>query len=419
MALPKQNVVILGAGYGGLRATLRLDELLKKNEDYRPVLVNKHNYHMFMTQLHEPAAGTSEFDDVTVPLEEVLKGRDVKFIKGWVDNIDLANKVVLVNHGEIKIPFKYLIIALGSEPEYYNIEGLKENSMSLRSVYSVMEIRRRLEGVLKRVSFEPPGELRERMLTFVVGGGGLTGVEFAGELASRLQKASERYNIGAHEYKIIIIEGAKELLPGLPDEMAQYARKTLERMGVEVITGDLVKKVTPETIHLGSGREIKYLTFIWAGGIRGNKVLAQSGLKAERGRVQVNQYLQYVDDPNVYVLGDSAFARDSKTGKPVVPTAQAALQQGDLVAHNVYADITGGEKRVYHPVVMGTLVSIGRGQGLGQVKAFKLKGKTAAWLKEFIPLKYRYSLGGLKMLTRSYDKKRNEHREFQAKPNPV
>jgi len=402
--LAEQKIVVLGAGYGGLRATQRLSDLLGKQESYKLTLINKHNFHMFMTQLHETAAGSSDVGDLMVPLDEVLEGRNVEFIKGWVTKINLADRNVLVNHDTLKVPltvpFSYLIIALGSEPEYFNIEGLKEHSMSLRSLYSARDIYRRVKGILKRASAEPPGELRSRMLTFVIGGGGLTGVEFAGELAEQLRNTAEQYSIRPEEYKIIIVEGAKELLPGLPTELAQYARQTLEELGVEVMTGELIKKVTQDTIQLASGKEIHFFTLIWSGGVRGNKVLAASGLKTEsRGRVPVNQYLQYVDDTRVYVVGDSGFSKDPKTDKPVLPTAQAALQQGELAAYNIYADITGQEKKIYFPSVIGTLISIGRRRGIGQVKSFRLKGTTAAWLKELIPIKYRYSMGGLKMVS--------------------
>jgi NADH dehydrogenase len=400
--LEKQNIVVLGAGYGGIKAIQRLNRYLSEKDEYQLVLVNKHNFHMFMTQLHEHATGTSDNDEVMVPLDTILEGKDVKFIKGWVDDIDLKNRLVLVDHGDIKLPFKYLVVALGSEPEYYNIEGLKEYSVSLRSLYSARNIRKKIQQLLSQANNQP--------LTFVVGGGGLTGIEFAGELAFMLQKNYAQYK---DNYKIIIIEGAKELLPGMDSDMAQYAKETLEEMGVEVVTGELIKRVTENRIFLTSGEKISYSLLLWAGGIKGNKVLAQSGLKTDaRGRVEVNEYLQSIVDPEVYVVGDSVFVKNPKDGKVVAATAQSAMQQGEVAAYNIYADITGKEKRVYHPLILGTLVSIGRGKGLGKVTSFKLKGITASLLKEAIPLKYRYSLGGLKMFTHDANKT-HENAKFQ------
>ncbi len=410
--MSEQKIVILGAGYAGLKAARTLNDYLGSSSKYQLVLINKHNFHMFMTRMHEHAVGTCEEYDVMVPLDEVLEKTCIKFIKGWADDIDLDNKIVVVNHGEIKIPFKYLLVALGSEPEYYNIEGLKEHSVSLRSLYSSGKIRRHIERLLNQAAKMPPGKERRKILTFIVGGGGLTGVEFAGELAYRLEKSKERYGLNRSDYKIILVEGAQELLPGMPADMGQYSKKTLEEMGIEVLTGEPVKKVTADTVYLSSGREVKYHTFLWAGGIRGNKILTRSGFQTDaRGRVPVNKYLQYVDNPQIYVVGDSAFAKDPHTGNPVVPTAQAALQQGELAAYNIYADITGKNKKIYRPVLLGTLISIGRRKGLGKIKTFKIKGAAAALLKDIIPIKYRFSLGGLKILKKNYVKKNKLHNQ--------
>ncbi len=401
--MAKQNIVVLGAGYGGLKVTQRLNQYLGHSSQYQLMLINKHNFHMFMTQLHEHAVGSSKEYQLKVPLDEILKNTAVRFIKGWVDDIDLENKIVVVNHGEIKVPFKYLVVALGSEPEYFNIEGLKEHSVSLRSLHSAGKIRREIENILNQAAQMPPGKERKRMLTFVIGGGGFTGVEFAGELAEKLQKIKDQYGLKQSDYKIILIEGAPELLPGMPTDMADYTKETLQQMGVEVHTGELIKKVTADTVYLSSGKKIKYRTLLWAGGVRGNRVLAKSNFKTDaRGRVPVNQYLQYVDDPNIYVVGDSASAKNPQTGCPVIPTAQAALQQGEICAYNIYADISGKNKKVYRPAVLGTLISIGSKKGLGKIKGFKLKGTAAVLLKDLIPIKYRYSLGGLKLLSKSY-----------------
>lgn len=383
------KIVVLGAGYGGLKATQKLSDYLGDSSEHSIILVNKHNFHMLMTLLHESATGTSDFDDVSIPIDKVLEGKHVQFIKGTVEQIDITNRTIKTNQGELS--YNYLLIALGSEPEYYDIPGLRENSLSLRSLYSSIEIRRRINDILAK---------HQQPLTFVVGGGGLTGVEFAGELAHQLQRISGKYQIAPEECKIIVVEGAKELLPGLSTEMGRYSRETLEQMGVEVITEDFISQVTPDTVYLASGQQIRYSLLIWAGGIKGNRILEQSGFKtANRGRVPVNQYLQYVDNPNVYLVGDNALAIDPRNNKPVAATAQSALQQAEIAAYNIYADIMGLEKKIYRPNNIGTVISIGRSKAFGEVKSFKFKGPAASWLKELIPVKYRYSLGGLKFLS--------------------
>ncbi|GAB6181654.1 NAD(P)/FAD-dependent oxidoreductase [Desulfotomaculum defluvii] len=394
--MTKRNIVVLGAGYGGVRVSQELSRLLLNHEDYQIILVNKHDYHTLMTQLYEPAVGTRSYHDVIIPLNEIVEGSNITLQTGTVSDIDLNKRIVVIDDA-IEIPFQYLVVALGSMPEYFGIKGLKENSMSLTSINDAQVIHKRIDFLLaqkSKVSNEEP-------LHFVVGGGGLTGVEFTGELASYLDEKREEYNLLAEQYKITIIEGAKQLLPGMSEETAVYAKQTLEDLGVDVIIDDLITEVTPERIYLKSSPEIKYSLLIWAGGIRGNSVLSKSGIKTDnRGRLVVNSYLQYLDDPYIYAVGDSALVIDPETGKPVLPTAQAAIQAARRVAHNIYANIKGQALKVHHPGLILLCITVGRGRGLGESKKFRIKGVSAALLKKFIPLKYFFSIGGLKLLGR-------------------
>ncbi|ABO48980.1 FAD-dependent pyridine nucleotide-disulfide oxidoreductase [Desulforamulus reducens MI-1] len=393
--MTKGNIIILGAGYGGIRVAQQLSKLLKNRQDFKIILVNKDYYHTLMTQLYEPAVGTKACSDVVIPLSEILEGSNISLVKGTVSLINLKARSIVINDTS-EIPFQYLVIALGSMPEYFGIEGLKENSMSLSSFDHACDINNRINEIL--LKHKGNGE---KPLNFVVGGGGLTGVEFTGELASYLEEKRQEYNLSKDQYKIIIIEAANQLLPGMSEETANYAKETLEKLGVEVIISDLISRVVPGSLHLKSGRDIEFSLLIWAGGIRGSSVLAQSGIKTDnRGRLLVNDYLQYVDDPTIYAVGDSALVKDPETGNPVLPTAQAAMQAGKKVAQNIYADITGEDVKVYKPSLILLCISVGRGRGLGESKKFRIKGMTAALLKKMIPLKYYFALGGLKLLGR-------------------
>ncbi|MDO7787651.1 NAD(P)/FAD-dependent oxidoreductase [Desulforamulus aquiferis] len=387
----RKNIVVLGAGYGGVRVTQRLSSFLLHRSDYQIVLIDKNEYHTFMTQLHEVALGVNDYNDVIVPLQDILDERNITFIKGQVHKINSANREIELEKGEIKIPFCYLVIALGGEPEYFGIDGLEEYSTSLSSLENAKEL---YSVVRKELSY------REKTLTFVVGGGGLTGVEMAGELACFIGRYAEENHIKEDNFKIILIESADELLPGMSQKVASYARQSLQQSGVEVITADRLTRVTPGEIYLASGRTINFTTFIWAGGIRGNRIIAESGFETDnRGRMIVNSCLQYVKDKQVFAVGDSALAKDPKTGLPVLPTAQAALRQGKVVAENILAEITGGQRVEYQPGNILLLINVGRKQGLGEAKRFfKITGKPAAWLKKLIPMRYLYLLGGVKLL---------------------
>lgn len=396
--MAKQNIVILGAGYGGIRVAQLLSRDLENQQEYQIILINRDDYHTLMTQLYQPAVGTTDYDEVIIPLGEILEGSKVSFVKGTVQHIHLHNKTVSLEEGGQQISYRYLIIALGSVPEYFGIEGLKENSLSLSSLQSAQDVHDKVKAILKDAEQRPAGH---KELTFVVGGGGLTGVEFAGELASYWEYIKPRYNLTKSDYKIILIEAADQLLPGMSDGIAHYAEETLEGLGVEVITQDLLKKVTPDKIFLASGREIAYDLLLWAGGIRGNSVMAKSGLQTDpRGRLLVNEYLQYSEDAAVYAVGDSALVKDPQTGKPVIATAQAAMQQAKAVAYNIYAEITGREKKSYQPGLIFLCISVGQGQGLGETNKFRVKGIPAAFIKKLIPFKYYFAIGGLKLIRR-------------------
>lgn len=271
--MTKGNIIILGAGYGGIRVAQQLSKLLKNRQDFKIILVNKDYYHTLMTQLYEPAVGTKACSDVVIPLSEILEGSNISLVKGTVSLINLKARSIVINDTS-EIPFQYLVIALGSMPEYFGIEGLKENSMSLSSFDHACDINNRINEIL--LKHKGNGE---KPLNFVVGGGGLTGVEFTGELASYLEEKRQEYNLSKDQYKIIIIEAANQLLPGMSEETANYAKETLEKLGVEVIISDLISRVVPGSLHLKSGRDIEFSLLIWAGGIRGSSVLAQSGIK--------------------------------------------------------------------------------------------------------------------------------------------
>lgn len=388
----RQNIVILGAGYGGIRVAQRLSRYLAHTDNYEIVLINKDAYHTLVTQLYQPAVGTRQREDVLVPLRELFPKGKVRLLEGMVYQVDREKRLVYLEDGE-QVSFDYLVIALGSVPEYFGIPGLQEHSLTLNSLQGASLIKARVENILKGQSFTG------QPMNFVVGGGGLTGVEFTGELASYLQQVGHRYRLTKDRYKIILLEAADQLLPGMSQGVANYAKRTLEKLGVQVLLKDLLKQVTAEEIQLASGKKFPYTLLVWAGGIRGNSVMAASGLKTDpRGRLLVNPYLQYIEDSRIYAVGDSALYKDPQTGATVIPTAQAAIQQAKQAAYNIYADIVGRAPKPYRPGVIFLCISVGDGQGLGEARKFSVKGIPAALLKKIIPLKYYFTIGGLPLV---------------------
>ena len=385
------KIVILGAGYGGLITALRLQKELHYNEA-EVTLVNKHDYHYITTHLHMPAAGTDKPRNAKVNIHDLIDDHKIKFIKSTVQKIQLQEKKVVLSDGTI--PFDYLVIGLGGEPETFGIPGLKENAMNIRSINSVNLIREHIEyqfAKYKESSDHP------EYLTIVVGGAGFTGIEFVGELADRIPELCQDFNVDPKLVKIINVEAAPTALPGFDPELVQYAMNLLENKGVTFKIGIAIKECKPGAVVLANGEEIKAGTIVWTGGIRGNHLVEEAGLETTRGRVKVDPYLRAPGYDNVFVVGDCSLMFNEEN-RPYPPTAQIAMQQGGTCAYNLAAAVRGEPLKEFKPHIKGTVASLGKGEAIGIVGKMKLKGYTAALMKKLIDLRYLFILGGLPLV---------------------
>ncbi|TKI59113.1 NAD(P)/FAD-dependent oxidoreductase [Brevibacillus antibioticus] len=387
MGTPK--ILILGAGYGGLLTTLQLQKKLNYNEA-EITLVNKHNYHYITTWLHEPAAGTAPADHARVSLDGILNKDKVNFVKGTVQAIQPEEQTVTLENGEV-LSYDYLVVGLGSEPETFGIEGLKEHAFSIRSINAVRNIREHIEYMFSKFKNEPD---RTDYLTFVVGGAGFTGIEFCGELGDRLPELCREFDVDPELVKIYCIEAAPTALPGFDPELIQYAMDVLERKGIEFKIGTPIKQCTPDGVLLATGEEIKSKTVVWAAGVRGNNIVEKAGFEVMRGRVKVDEYLRAPGHENVFVVGDCALIFNEE-GRPYPPTAQIAVQEGETLGANLAALVRGDLPQKFIPHLQGTLASLGKGEGIGQVGSKKLFGSTAAMMKKASDLRYLYKIGGV------------------------
>lgn len=400
--LSKPRILILGAGYGGMMTTTQLTKRLGVN-DAHITLVNKHNYHYQTTWLHEPAAGTLPVDRTRMLIKDVINTNRVEFIQDTVVSIKKdENKVVLKNGGEID--YDYLVIALGFESETFGIKGLKENALAIEDVNSVRLIREHIEYQFSR--YHNMEEKDDSLLTIVVGGGGFTGVEFLGELVNRLPELCREYDIDREKVRVINVEGAPTILPMFDKELVEYAIRRLESIGVEFRLGTLLKECKEDGVVVGKPNsdeveEIKAGTVVWTGGVRGNRVLEESGFEVARGRVNVGDDLRVPGYDNVFVIGDCANVMNPETGRPYPTTAQNAIQQAYSVARNIKHLLRGEptEKYVFHN--KGTVASLGHGDAIGVIFGnIKLKGMSAAIMKKIIDNRYLFLLGGIGLMLR-------------------
>lgn len=360
-----ENIIVIGAGYGGLTAALRLEKLLNKIPTFKIHLIDKNPYHTLKTQLHEAAVRNEE---VSIPLDKILRKKNIKFHLGEVKYIDVNNRVIHMIKGENEqlLKFDFLVIAIGSKVNYYNIPGMKENSLPLQTIDDARKIYDKISKVCALMASEYNEKKRKENLRFVIGGGGLSGVEFAGELAEHTKNCVSNFNIDKSNVEIILIEAADRLVPFMDKNFSEKIKKHLIDKGVKVLLNSKIVKRTPEEIFIHDGQIIRSKIFIWTGGIRVSDILKNSGLKTSiDGRVIVNEYLQADDIKHIYAIGDSASAINPFTGKPVPAAAQFALQQGRLVAKNILAEITGNKKEKYYPKVLGEVVSLGKHLAIG------------------------------------------------------
>ncbi|ANY65198.1 NADH dehydrogenase [Paenibacillus sp. BIHB 4019] len=389
--IPK--IVILGAGYGGVLTALRLQKELNYNEA-DVTLVNKHDYHYITTHLHMPAAGTDNPENARVSISKLIDEFKIDFVKSTVVQIRPQDKKVILEDGTLS--YDYLVVGLGGEPETFGIPGLGEHAMNIRSINSVRLIREHIEYQFARFKREPH---RTDYLTFIVGGAGFTGIEFVGELSDRIPELCKQFDVDPALVKIYNIEAAPTALPGFDPELVEYAMNVLTKKNVTFRIGTAIKECTAEGVVVGEGEEIKSATVIWTGGIRGNRLIEDAGFETMRGRVKIDDQLRAPGHENIYILGDNSLMFNPE-GRPYPPTAQIAMQQGVVCAHNLVASIRNQPLKAFAFSNKGTVASLGKGEAIGLAFGKKYKGRVAAWLKKMIDLRYLFIIGGIPLVLR-------------------
>lgn len=395
MILKKPEIVILGAGFGGMIAASRLTRKLGQNEA-NITLVNKHDYHYQTTWLHEPAAGTLAPDRTRVPIKAVLDFNRIKFIQDVVTEIKHEENKVILENGEVD--YDYLIVGLGSEAETFGVPGVFDYAFSKWTVNGAREMRDHIEYMFAKYNNEP--EPRDELLTFIVAGAGFTGMEFIGELSVRVPELCKHYDVPEEKVKMYVIEAAPTALPGFDSELVEYAMNVLEGRGVEFKINCPIKEVTETGVTLADGNEIAAETVVWATGVRGNEVIDKSGFEAMRGRIKVDPDLRAPGHDNVFVIGDCALIINEEIDRPFPPTAQIAMQMAETVADNVKAILNNGTLESFTPDIKGSVASLGGKEAIGVIGNRKIFGSTASFMKKMVDNRFLFLLGGPSLLLR-------------------
>jgi NADH dehydrogenase len=387
-------IVVAGAGYAGLHVALRLVARLRGRPEIELVLVDRHDYHLALTELPRVAGGTRAADAVRIPLQDTLTDR-VRFVQAEINGFDLAGKRLLTGAGPVS--WGRLVLSLGSQPNDFDIPGLAQRALSLYSASDAEQAWAAVDKALSAAAGTADPDERRRLATVVVGGGGATGVELAGELAETMPKAASRLGLPPDLPVVRLVEAGPALLAGSSPQLVAKATKILADLGVQVRTSAKIAAVTENGFRLADGQLVDGGVFVWAGGVKAPELVARSELPTgHNGRVKVDQYLRVLDHPDVYVAGDLASVTDPETGHVLPPLAQIALEEGETVARNVDAELAGRalESFTFHD--KGFVVTVGPRRGVADIAGITTGGRLAHVLKDAIEWEYRQSVKHLR-----------------------
>ena len=379
---PPHQVVIVGGGFGGLYAAKAL-----ARAKVNVTLIDKRNFHLFQPLLYQVATGTLSPADISSPLRSVLsKSKNTQVLLGEVDDINPEAQEVII--GEKRVPYDTLIVATGAKHSYFGQDEWEKFAPGLKTVEDAIEMRRRIFSAFEAAEQETDPEKRLALLTFVIVGGGPTGVELAGaiaELAYQTLKEDFR-NIDTSETQIILLEGMDRILPPFAPDLSQAAAASLKELGVVVETKALVTKIENDVVTLKQGEEVRKIpskTILWAAGVKASpmgKVLAErTGAQCDRaGRVIVESDLSIKGYDNIFVVGDLAHF-SHQNGKPLPGVAPVAKQEGEYVASLIQQRLQGQTLPSFNYTDHGSLAMIGQNSAVVDLGFIKLKG-FFAWL---------------------------------------
>ncbi len=379
----KIKILILGSGFGGLYTALNLDKSLARDPDVEITLVNRENFFLFTPMLHEVAASDLDITHIVSPIRKLLKR--VNIFNGDVESIDLDARMVHVSHGKEhhhhELEYDHLVLSLGSITNFYGNKGLEENALTMKSLGDAIYLRNHLISNLEEADFECCPIVRKPLINFVVAGGGFAGAETIAGINDFVREALKFYpNLTEDMLRIVLVHAGDAILPELSEKLGKYAAKKLAGRGVEIHLNTKVSEVNCNLVTLSDGTEIVTNTMIWTAGTAPNPLLDTLPCKKERGKVCANEFMQVDGYDGVWVVGDSAAIIDPKTGKLYPPTAQHAIRQGKVLAHNIRASIRGGKMKPFIFETIGQLAALGRRTGVAQIMGYNFSGFIAWWL---------------------------------------
>ena len=383
-ATRRPHVVIVGGGFGGLNAARQL-----ARADVDVTVVDRTNHHLFQPLLYQVATATLAPSDISVPIRWLLrKQRNTRVLLAEVTGVDLAARTVTLDGGERTLAYDWLVLAAGARHSYYGHDEWEQDAPGLKSLEDAFDIRRRFLLAFERAEKEADAVEREASMTFVIVGGGPTGVELAGIIPDVARHALFRdfREIDTRRTRVVLVEGGGRLLPSFTEDLSERARRDLERLGVEVRLRSIVTRVAAHGVWIGDDFIHAHSVF-WAAGNAASPIGRLLGTPLDRaGRVVVERDLSVAGRPEVFVVGDMAsFTHD---GQVVPGVAPAANQMGRLAAHNILRDLVAQPRAHFRYRDKGNLATIGRHRAIALIGRLKLTGFVAWWFWLFIHIMY-------------------------------
>ena len=370
-------VVIVGAGFGGLRAARAL-----ARAPVRIVLLDRHNYHLFQPLLYQVATAGLSPEGIARPVRAILRGQqNLEFRMAEVTGVDLAAGAVRTDAGAV--PYDHLILAMGGETNFHGIESVARHGFGLKDVEEAVAIRNHVLGCFEDAMLEAVAARRRALLTFIVVGGGPTGVEMAGAFAElvRLVLVKDYPRLNLADVRILLLEASDRLLVSMPPRLSAAAAETLWAKHVEVRFGAAVEGYDGTCARLAGGETIPARTLVWAAGAKAAALTGALGLRtARQGRIAVEPTLQVPGHPDVYVVGDAAWVE--REGAPLPMMAPVAIQMAETAARNIVRQIAGRAPEPFRYRDPGSLATIGRSAAVAYIHGLSFTGFPAwvVWL---------------------------------------
>ena len=361
---------------------MELEKKLAQDPSIEITLVNRENFFLFTPMLHEVATSDLDLTTIVNPARKML--RRVHFLAGEINQVDIEQRIVVVSHGfdhhHHTLEFDFLVLGLGSVTNLYGIPGLQEHALTMKTLGDAMRLRNHLIAHLEEADSDCC-KVKEPLLTFVVAGGGFAGVETVAGINDFVRAAIRSYpHLAEDMMRIVLVHSGPVILPELDEKLGAYAQRRLAGRNVEFRLNTKVEGFSGGMVRLSDGTAIHTNTLVWTAGTSPNPLLETIPCAKEGGRLHVTEFLELQARPGVWALGDCSASLDRRTGRFYPPTAQHAMRQGQVVAHNIIAAVRGTQKKHFRFSTIGQLAAIGRRTGVANILGISFSGFVAWWL---------------------------------------